>query len=82
MTQEQATAEINYYHWICQKEHPDTCITIHSIDGYSDTQKKLAMAEIAYWYSKRRLPMWSVMIESVKTDKNGNSIFIHRSIAR
>jgi len=79
MTPEQISADISYYYWLSQDLHADACFTIRSIDAYSDAQKRLAMAEVAYWHDKKRLPKWGTIIERVDV-VDDNVVFVHRDI--
>lgn len=76
MTPEQLNSEIAWYAFVGRDQHPDTKTTIYSIDAYTDEQKDMALAEIAYYYERGKLPFWASMIERVDV-VDGNRVFIH-----
>lgn len=77
MTDDYLACEIAWYAYECEERHPDTVIMIKSIEAYDYLRKRMAMAEVCYWYEKGHLPTWASVIERV--DQNGDVVlFIHR----
>lgn len=66
MTQEQLNSEIAWYSYICREQFKGDWITIDSIEVYSDRQKDITAAEVAYYYEHGELPSWATMIEYVQ----------------
>lgn len=77
MTTQQINAEHSYYLWLCEKQYNDHFITCQSIESYSPTQRNQAAAETAYIMLKRRLPLWTTIIQRIEILADDTIIFIH-----